>query len=173
VLVIPQGPLPDASTFPYGSIVVAWNGTRESARALHDALPLLKRATQVDVVSCIPPHARRKAELSPPAYAANWLARHGVHASMVEMVLERSADIGESLLAIAGQRRADLLVCGAYGRGLLREELLGGVTDTVLRHATIPTLFLLAAPTRPLGALSRALSRAPSRAYRYPGTRAS
>ena len=141
VLVIPQGPLPDASTFPYSSIVVAWNGTRESARALHDALPLLKRATQVDVVSCIPPHARRKAELSPPAYAANWLARHGVHAGMVEMVLERSADIGESLLAIAGQRRADLLVCGAYGRGLLREELLGGVTDTVLRHATIPTLF--------------------------------
>ena len=141
VLVVPQGPLRDASAFPYGAVMVAWNGTRESARALHDALPLLRRAAQVDVVSCIPPYARRQSEVSPPAYAAMWLARHGVHAATIEMVLERSADIGEALLAIATQRQADLLVCGAYGHGLLREEWLGGVTDTVLRRATIPTLF--------------------------------
>jgi len=141
VLVVPQGPPQGSPDFPYGAVMVAWNGTRESARALHDALPLLRRAAQVDVVSCIPPEARRQAAISPPAYATTWLARHGVHAATIELVLERSAGIGDALLAVATQRRADLLVCGAYGRGLLREEWLGGVTDTLLRSATIPTLF--------------------------------
>jgi len=141
VLVVPQGPLQGASAFPYGAVVVAWSGTRESARALHDALPLLRRAAQVDVVSCIPPDLRCHAAISPPAYATTWLARHGVHAAMIELELERTADTGQALLSVATQRGADLLVCGAYGRGPLCEAWLGGVTDTVLRQATMPILF--------------------------------
>lgn len=138
VLVIPPG----TPAAPVGArIMMAWNGTRESARAMHDALPLLQRAEAVSIVQCTRSDGRRDLRASPGEYALSWLARHGIHASLTELLMEPSADVGQLLIDFAHRRDADLIVCGAYGKGRVREEVLGGVTDTLLRHMPVATLF--------------------------------
>lgn len=115
-------------------IMVAWNATRESARALNDALPLLKRAQQVIVLSIDPRGAERRV---PGADIALHLARHGVKAeastaygddlSVGDVILSRGADLG-----------VDMIVMGAYGHSRAREFVLGGATRHILRHMTVP-----------------------------------
>lgn len=137
VLVLPR----DARVSANGArVVVGWNGTRESARALHDALPWIGRAESVEVVQVLNVRRHHRMETSPGSYAVTWLARHGIHASLTELVAEASANIGALLLNFAERSGADLIVCGAYGQGRIREEILGGVTDTLLRHAQVATL---------------------------------
>jgi nucleotide-binding universal stress UspA family protein len=115
-------------------IMVAWNATREAARALNDALPLLKRAQQVVVLSVDPRQGERR---TPGADIALHLARHGVKAeastaygddlSVGDVILSRSADLG-----------VDMIVMGAYGHSRAREFILGGATRHILRHMTVP-----------------------------------
>jgi nucleotide-binding universal stress UspA family protein len=119
--------------------LVAWSGTRESARALADALPLLQRARQVHVVRCDAPNSealeRRLAQLES---LKPWLRRHGIEAE-VEMA-PTAIDPGELLLSRAAELDAGLLVMGAYGHARWAERILGGVTQTVLRSMTLPVL---------------------------------
>ncbi|RLK45650.1 universal stress protein [Cupriavidus plantarum] len=137
VLVLPR----DARVSTNGTrVVVGWNGSRESARALHDALPWLTRAESVDVVQVLQARRHQRFEASPGSYAVAWLSRHGIHAALTELVTEASAEVGALLLNFAHRRGADLIVCGAYGQGRLREDILGGVTDTLLRHTQVATL---------------------------------
>lgn len=137
VLVIP----PDVPTPSIGTrVMIGWNGSRESARAILDALPWLERAQSVDVVHCVRSDGHRDLHSSPGAYAVSWLARRGIHASLTELLTEPSADIGHLLLDFARRRGVDLIVCGAYGKGHVREEVLGGVTDTLLREMPAATL---------------------------------
>lgn len=123
-------------------IAVAWNGSREAARAVADALPLLRQAGHVMVLMVVPPPARHEEPKSVPRPdIMAWLHRHGVRAELIEDV--GSDDAGEWMLARLGEDdlQADLLVAGAYGHSRLTEIILGGVTRTLLRDMTLPILF--------------------------------
>ena len=134
VLVIPRyGSFPRVG----GRVLVAWNGSREATRAVHDALPLLRRAEQVTVLS-IDPDADAERRL-PGADVSLHLTRHGV---TVQAATIAGADVavGDLLLSYVADHEIDLIVMGAYGHTRLREMVLGGATRTLLRHMTVPVL---------------------------------
>lgn len=120
-------------------IMLGWNGSRESTRAIVSSLPLLQRAAQVQVAMINPGADIDVVGGEPGADVALYLARHGVK---VETVVESApGDAGEALLSLAGDHAADLLVMGAYGHSRFREILLGGVTRKLLASMTLPVLF--------------------------------
>jgi nucleotide-binding universal stress UspA family protein len=120
-------------------ILVAWNATRESIRAVADALPLLVKAEAVEVL--VVDHQRHPAGHSqePGADIACHLARHGVHVE-VRRLSSGGKNVGRLLLSQAAAFGADLVVMGAYGHSHLREWMFGGVTRTVLYEAGLPVL---------------------------------
>lgn len=115
-------------------IVIAWKNTREAARAVAEAMPLIKLANAVDVVLVAEDDsALRQMETTE---IGRYLARHGVNAEIRSAAAQ--PDIGQALLREAKASAADLLVMGAYGHSRLRELVLGGATRDVLSHAAIP-----------------------------------
>ncbi|MFT5172773.1 MAG: nucleotide-binding universal stress UspA family protein [Gammaproteobacteria bacterium] len=123
----------------HGKVLVAWNGSREAARAVNDAMPLLKFAKEVRVL-CIDPPVNEHAEASSPgADLCFHLSTHGVKAN-VEELSGAGAHSGDLLLAHAAQYGANLIVAGAYGHSRMRELVLGGVTLKLLRHMKVPVL---------------------------------
>jgi nucleotide-binding universal stress UspA family protein len=120
-------------------VVVAWNATREAARAVHDALPLLSAADSVVVLTIDAREGRRGHGELPGADISLHLARHGVKAQ-IEHTVSGDLPVGEVLLSRAADLAADLLVMGAYGHSRMRELLLGGATRSLLRSMTLPVL---------------------------------
>ena len=119
--------------------LIGWTETREAARAVHDALPLLTGAGAVTVLTIL---AGRDAPIDgepPAAELAQHLQRHGVAATAVRIVTDGIPD-SDALLSYACDVSADLLVLGGYGHSPLRERMWGGVTRDVLRHMTLPVL---------------------------------
>lgn len=141
VLVLPATGETMAAPWPYASAMVVWSGTRESARALQGALPFLRLAQRVDIVSCLHAGLERHPSASPPRYAISWLSRQGVKAALRETIAPQSASVGDALLELAARRKADLLVCGEYGRGVMPDDVLRRITDTLLNKSPIPALF--------------------------------
>lgn len=119
-----------------GKAVVAWNDSREAARAVHDALPFLRRASAAVVVAVDPSPAT---EASAERLVAH-LARHGVTASFRRLAAGGGVDVGAVLLNCLADESAELLVMGAYGHSRMRELVLGGATRTVFRQMTAPVL---------------------------------
>jgi nucleotide-binding universal stress UspA family protein len=119
-------------------VLVAWNGRREAARAVFDALPFLRGANAVRVVWANPQSERERAQDMPAADICTALARHGVKCEATEQVSPRG--VGEALLACAREMNADLLVMGCYGHARLREFVFGGASRHVLSHMAIPVL---------------------------------
>jgi nucleotide-binding universal stress UspA family protein len=117
--------------------LVAWNASREAARAVGDAIPLLVNAEAVTVLSINP--ARGIDGKQQAIDLAHHLARHGIEAEATATVAEDTA-VGEVLLARAADLGADLIVMGAYGHSRSRQLLLGGATRHVLQHTTVPVL---------------------------------
>lgn len=118
------------------SILVAWNGSREAARAVKDALPFLAQADKVTILSANP----GKAEDIPGADIAVYLSEHGIEASTGKTVSD-SVDVGDMLLNEVAEGGYDMVVMGGYGHSRLREVILGGVTHYLLGHMTVPVLF--------------------------------
>ena len=125
VLVVPE----TATQIGFDSILVGWKDTRETRRAVADALPLLKKATFVTVVEIAPEselvQARRHLD-----QVVEWLKRHGVTAQPIA-----SASAGSDskhLAEIGREQKTDLMVAGAYGHNRVREWMLGGVTHDLL-----------------------------------------
>jgi nucleotide-binding universal stress UspA family protein len=114
--------------------LVAWNGGREAARAVADALPLLKRADAVHVVTF-----DARAGEGAAGDVALQLARHGVKVTLSRESVPDVA-VGEQILSRAADLESDLLVMGAYGHSRMREQILGGATRTLLESMTLPTL---------------------------------
>jgi len=129
--------LPYIGDYPHvgEQVLVAWNGSRESARAVHDAMPLLQNAKLVTIL-CINP---RDEDHIAGADIAVELARHGVTAEAMRTV-SSDVSVGEILLSEAADLDADLLVMGAYGHSRFREFILGGVSQTLLNSMTLPVL---------------------------------
>jgi len=120
-------------------VMIAWDAGRESARAVSDALPLLKRAKAVEVAVFNPERRRREHGEQPGADVSLYLARHGVKVTVAQ---QSGADfeVGAQVLSRAADTAADLIVMGAYGHSRVRELVLGGVTRTILESMTVPVL---------------------------------
>jgi nucleotide-binding universal stress UspA family protein len=134
VLVIPRGSAIDPAL---KRIVIGWNGSKEAARAVFDALPLLQAAEFVEVL-VVDPEERRPGGTQQGEGIAATLARHGVKAERVAAQKGRGS-IEEAIVDHCDIAKADLLVLGAYGHSWLREFLFGGVTRGVLDNAPIAT----------------------------------
>ena len=120
-------------------VLLAWNASREAARAAGDAMPLLVAADQVTVLAVNPRQGIAGHGEEPAADMALHLARHGVKATAEQMIAPAVGD-DEALLNAAAEKNADLMVMGAYGHSRLREMVMGGVTRTILRSMTLPVL---------------------------------
>jgi nucleotide-binding universal stress UspA family protein len=118
-------------------VLVAWNASREAARAVNDALPLLREASVVTVLAVNPRRGIGGHGDVPAADIALHLARHGVKAEAAHTVANDIPD-GEALLSYAADIGADLIVAGAYGHSRARELVFGGVTRTLLAEMTAP-----------------------------------
>jgi len=120
-------------------VTVGWDGGREAARAVHDALGILGAAEAVDLVTIDP---ERQGGGDDGAYGdalARHLARHGIEASM-HGVDSHGMRQGDVLLNHVVDSASDTLVIGAYGHSRLREVILGGVTRAVLERTSVPVL---------------------------------
>ncbi len=119
--------------------MVAWDASREATRALHDALPILRGARQVDLVAVNPPRRGQRQGPTPARDVALHLARHQVP---VEVHTLEPGEVGtaDTILGKIGEYGSDLLVMGGYGHGYMRELVLGGVTRNVLEKMTVPVL---------------------------------
>ncbi len=118
---------------------LAWNGSRESARAAHDLLPLMAKGARVTVMYVNPPgedHAHRDIA---GVDIATYLARHDLDTSVAHVIAE-DMKVGDMILSRAADSGADLIVMGAYGHSRLREMILGGATRHILKHMTMPVL---------------------------------
>ncbi|MDP3523119.1 MAG: universal stress protein [Hoeflea sp.] len=124
---------------PIRRILIAWDGSRESARATHDALPLLKAADSVDIVVV---DAHKLPDIDTPLAGsdiASCLSRHGIHAN-VTTVSKGSGSTAQAISAQATATNADLVVMGAYTHQRLREWLFGGVTRAFLEKSPVAVL---------------------------------
>jgi nucleotide-binding universal stress UspA family protein len=120
------------------NVLIAWNGSREAARAAQDALPLLAMAESVSVLVINP---AEEADIALAEDVVLHLARHGLRAKTEVVHREfEVVDIAETILAKRAELGADLLVMGAYSHSRLRERLLGGVTHDILRKMSVPVL---------------------------------
>lgn len=120
-------------------VLVAWNASREAARAVADSLPFLTgaEAVQVLVVDATPQPEGHGEE--PGADVAQHLLRHGAKVD-VRRLSSGGEDVGRLILSAAAAFGADLVVMGAYGHSRLTEFVFGGATRTAMHEATIPVL---------------------------------
>ncbi len=132
--------IPNAGTFDdIGKrVLVCWNASREAARAVQDAMPLLEAAEKVTLLAVNPAKQGDHGDI-PCADIALHLARHGINAEATST----SADgigVADAILARANDLGADLIVTGAYGHSRTREWVFGGVTESLMRNMTVPAL---------------------------------
>jgi nucleotide-binding universal stress UspA family protein len=136
VLVVPYvGRYPEIGR----NVVIAWKSGRESARAVFDALPILKAAEKVHILE-VKQHADAGDTLAPDTTIAASLGRHGIKPT-VRSSIGTDISVGDEILSRLADIGADLLVMGAYGHSRMRELVFGGTTRHIARHMTVPTLF--------------------------------
>ena len=120
----------------FGTVLVGWKNTREAARAVAEAIPMLQQASNVVVTMVEEAGYCHGSE--PGADIGRYLSRHGIKP---EIRMVNNAPVpGTALLREAAAAGANLLVMGAYGHSRLQELVLGGATRDVLANATIPVL---------------------------------
>lgn len=122
--------------FKADRIMACWDGGRNAARAIADALPFLTRASAVELV--IVAGEAKKGEI-PGADMARHLARHGVEVE-IKTLVSAGVDVPNTILSHAADSATDLIVMGAYGHSRLREFIFGGATRGILDTMTVPTL---------------------------------
>lgn len=118
----------------FDSILIGWKNTREAARAVAGALPLLQGAGRVDVITVA--EAAGPPASAPGVDIGRYLSRHGVSAEI--RTAAGAPDAGNALLREARASAADLIVIGGYGHSRLREWVLGGATRELLSNAPMP-----------------------------------
>lgn len=120
-------------------VLIAWDASREAARAVSDAMPILEQAESVLVASINPKSTPLGHGEVPGADIALHLARHAVEVEVQSVESDRM-EIGDALLSFATDRARDLLVMGAYAHSRMRELVLGGATREILKSMTLPVL---------------------------------
>lgn len=130
VLIVPHG---EGEAETGRRVLIAWARTREASRAVRGALPILRRAASVTILTC------RATRERPGEAIKAYLARHDVRAEN-RVDFGDNDEVGEIVLGHAREMSADLIVMGSYGHSRVREMILGGTTRHVLSRSTIPVL---------------------------------
>ena len=119
--------------------VIAWDGGKKAARAINDAIPLLKDRDEV-IVLVVNPEKRINAHGgNPGSDIAAHLQRHGINTT-VDIQVSNQLAPATLILNYLFENSADLLVMGAYGHSRLREWAFGGVTNTIMHQMTVPVI---------------------------------
>jgi len=124
-------------------VMLAWNGSQQSTRAVHDALPILRKANN-SVRAVVVPRGNGRSEVdravAQAATLGEHLERHGI---AVEPLVPDPAGAEEAqvIRSLANAGQTDLLVTGAWGHSRVREYTLGGVTRSLLEGCEVPVLF--------------------------------
>jgi nucleotide-binding universal stress UspA family protein len=121
-------------------IMVPWNASRESARAVSSAMPLLKAADEVQITTFNAKPGEGGHGDAPGTDVATYLARHGVKA-IVSGSVSKEVDVGAQILSRADDFGTDLIVMGGYGHSRAFEFVMGGATRAILSSMTVPVLF--------------------------------
>lgn len=120
----------------FSHALVAWDGRREAARGMAEALPYLRKAQDVTVMVATQGDSVEDDALIGPDAVAH-LQHHGIEAEL-RHIKTTNGELGPALIREAQRLEADLMVMGGYGHSRLREWLLGGVTEHLLHHAPVP-----------------------------------
>lgn len=120
------------------TVLIAWVDSRQSARAVAEAMPLIARASQVQVVTVSEEAHGRMGGAESLADITAHLARHG--AKVTANALQTQTAPGDALVDEAIRISADLIVAGAYGHSRFREWILGGATEDLLTESPVPLL---------------------------------
>jgi len=133
-------PAHGAFTHTGAHILVAWNSSRASTRALNDALPLLELADRVTVLAINPSEFAERYGALPPERIVEHLRHHGATVEGLWFNNVPPASIVDTVQSEARRLGADLIVAGAFGHPKLWEQLMGGVTRDLLAHMELPVL---------------------------------
>ena len=120
-------------------VAVAWKPTPESSRAIAAAMPLLRKAKKVVILTAS--EGSYDADEDEGNTVSSYLAWHGIKAE-TQKVLAAGRSASEAVLDAVRDARADMLVMGAYGRGRLSEIVFGGFTQRVLDRTELPVFLL-------------------------------
>ena len=122
-------------------VLIAWNGSREAARAVYDGLPFMTMASSVTVLSVNLglDHLDGEEGRRLRDDLVRHLERHGINAR-AELTEPVGVSVSDTVLSRAADVGADLIVMGAYGHSRLRELILGGTTHDMLNRAILPVL---------------------------------
>jgi nucleotide-binding universal stress UspA family protein len=118
------------------TVVVAWKESPEAQRAIADAIPFMKRASNVVIVEVNERGGGPRSLVDPQAF----LVGHGITAK-TQVLPSGEGGIAAQVTAFANSSEADLIVAGGYGHSRLREWVFGGVTRELLARSPIPCLF--------------------------------
>jgi nucleotide-binding universal stress UspA family protein len=118
-------------------VVCCWDGSRAAARAFNDALPLLVKATKVDLLIVLNEKTNSNQKEIRGVEMATHLARHDVKVQ-IETVPAADIDVASAILSYIADISGTLIVMGGYGHAKLREVILGGVTRDMLKSMTVP-----------------------------------
>lgn len=126
--------------YQFERVLIAWQPCREATRAVHDAMPLLQRAKNVDVLIIDPQVGESAHGEQPGADIATHLARHGVKVSVITQPTMGDS-VGTAIVKYAAQTDAQLIVAGGYSHSRFREFIMGGVTKELNTYSLVPILF--------------------------------
>lgn len=121
------------------TVMVAWDASGTAARALADALPILRHADKVVVLVAIDDKPNSHGD-EPGADIALHLARHDIDVDVRRIPLGSDVSAADLLLSQAADLGADMMVMGGYHHSRIREAVLGGVTRTIVDTMTVPVL---------------------------------
>jgi nucleotide-binding universal stress UspA family protein len=123
--------------FKTDNVMICWDGSRTAARAVADAIPIIRKSGRVEIV--IVASERGKQDEIEGADIGQHLARHGLKVD-VHRISGGNIDVGDALLSHAADSGADFMIMGGYGHSRLREFVLGGVTRSIFESMTLPVL---------------------------------
>ncbi|MEO1168821.1 MAG: universal stress protein [Pseudomonadota bacterium] len=118
-----------------GKAVVAWNGSAPAANAMRAAIPMLRVASKVEVVTI-----GEDPKDFPAATACAYLSRNGIKAELV--LRDRRDKIADAMHDLLLDRKADYMVMGAYGHSRIRQALFGGVSRHFIKRSPVPVLMM-------------------------------
>jgi len=130
-------PHTSSSQFTAKRVLVAWNASREAARSVKDAMPILSNADYVEVLVVNPTQYPAEIDIVQSKSVSSFLMQHGIK-PQIQVESGSNSKAGDTIISRASEINADLIVMGAYGHSRLREIVLGGVTRKLLARMTVP-----------------------------------
>ncbi len=124
---------------PPTKVIIAWNESHEAARAVHDAIPILRLAEHIQIVSVSKSDKNEKHNMIRAEQLRTHLSHHGIQTD-VYAPDKSSQGIGYTIHECALEYNSDMIIMGAYGHSRFKEIILGGTTKHLIEHSTLPLL---------------------------------